>query len=100
MVQVQSSWFPLYDRNPQTFVESIFWARPDEYRRAVDGIHHAPGRARRIGPPREGAGSVCTVEEEGRHSAAPVGEDGIVIVDDQFAPLADKIRAALAGLGI
>ncbi len=28
MVQVQSSWFPLYDRNPQTFVPSIFWAKP------------------------------------------------------------------------
>ncbi len=27
MVQVQSSWFPLYDRNPQTFVASIFWAK-------------------------------------------------------------------------
>ena len=28
MVQIQSSWFPLYDRNPQTFVPSIFWAKP------------------------------------------------------------------------
>ncbi len=27
MVQVQSSWFPLYDRNPQTFVPNIFWAK-------------------------------------------------------------------------
>jgi uncharacterized protein len=45
MVQVQSSWFPLYDRNPQTFVPSIFWAKPDDYRKAVQRIHHAPGRA-------------------------------------------------------
>jgi uncharacterized protein len=45
MVQVQSSWFPLYDRNPQTFVPSIFWARPADYRSAVQRIHHAPGRA-------------------------------------------------------
>ena len=29
MVQIQSSWFPLYDRNPQTYVESIFWAQPN-----------------------------------------------------------------------
>ena len=29
MVQVQSSWFPLYDRNPQTFVPNIFWAKPE-----------------------------------------------------------------------
>ena len=34
MVQVQSSWFPLYDRNPQTFVDNIFFARPKDYRRA------------------------------------------------------------------
>ena len=32
MVQVQSSWFPLYDRNPQTWVDNIFWAAPDAYR--------------------------------------------------------------------
>jgi len=31
MVQVQSSWFPLYDRNPQTFVENIFNAAPGDY---------------------------------------------------------------------
>jgi putative CocE/NonD family hydrolase len=45
MVQVQSSWFPLYDRNPQTFVPSIFWAKPDDYRRAVQRVYHAPDRA-------------------------------------------------------
>jgi putative CocE/NonD family hydrolase len=45
MVQVQSSWFPLYDRNPQTFVPSIFWARPADYRRAVQRVYHAAGQA-------------------------------------------------------
>jgi len=45
MVQVQSSWFPLYDRNPQTFVPNIFWAKPEDYRKAVQRIFHAPGRA-------------------------------------------------------
>ncbi len=45
MVQVQSSWFPLYDRNPQTFVPSIFWAKPADYRKATQRIHHAPGQA-------------------------------------------------------
>ncbi len=45
MVQVQSSWFPLYDRNPQTFVESIFWARPGDYRKATQRVHHAPAQA-------------------------------------------------------
>jgi len=45
MVQVQSSWFPLYDRNPQTFVASIFWAKPEDYRRATQRVYHAPGQA-------------------------------------------------------
>jgi putative CocE/NonD family hydrolase len=45
MVQIQSSWFPLYDRNPQTFVPSIFWAKPGDYKKAVQRIYHAPGRA-------------------------------------------------------
>ncbi|MFL6208609.1 MAG: CocE/NonD family hydrolase [Pyrinomonadaceae bacterium] len=45
MVQVQSSWFPLYDRNPQTFVPNIFWAKPNDYRRATERIYHAPGQA-------------------------------------------------------
>jgi putative CocE/NonD family hydrolase len=45
MVQIQSSWFPLYDRNPQTFVPNIFWAKPGDYRKAVQRIYHAPARA-------------------------------------------------------
>jgi putative CocE/NonD family hydrolase len=45
MLQVQSSWFPLYDRNPQTFVPNIFWAKPGDYRRAVQRVYHAPGQA-------------------------------------------------------
>jgi len=43
MVQVQSSWFPLYDRNPQTFVPNIFWAKPGDYRKATQRIYHTPG---------------------------------------------------------
>jgi uncharacterized protein len=45
MVQVQSSWFPLYDRNPQTFVPSIFTAKPSDYQKAVQRVYHAPGHA-------------------------------------------------------
>ena len=40
-VQVQSSLFPLYDRNPQTFVENIFNAKPEDYRRATQSIYRA-----------------------------------------------------------
>ncbi len=43
MVQVQSSWFPLYDRNPQTFVPNIFWAKPEDYKKAEQRVWHAPG---------------------------------------------------------
>ncbi|MGE0360078.1 MAG: CocE/NonD family hydrolase [Vicinamibacterales bacterium] len=45
MVQVQSSWFPLYDRNPQTFVPNIFFARPADYVKATQRVYHAPGAA-------------------------------------------------------
>jgi putative CocE/NonD family hydrolase len=45
MVQVQSSWFPLYDRNPQTFVQNIFWAKPGDYRKVTERIYHTPGEA-------------------------------------------------------
>ncbi len=41
MVQVQSSWFPLYDRNPQTFVPNIFLAKPEDYRKATERIYGA-----------------------------------------------------------
>jgi putative CocE/NonD family hydrolase len=43
MVQIQSSWFPLYDRNPQTFVKSVFWAKPEDYKKATQRIYHAVG---------------------------------------------------------
>ncbi len=45
MVQVQSSWFPLYERNPQTFVPNIFFAKPGDYRKATQRVWHAPGKA-------------------------------------------------------
>jgi hypothetical protein len=39
MIQVQSTWFPLYDRNPQTFVPNIFDAKPDDYRKATQRVY-------------------------------------------------------------
>ena len=35
MVEVQSSWFPLYDRNPQKFVPNIMTAKPEDYQKAT-----------------------------------------------------------------
>jgi uncharacterized protein len=40
MVQIQSSWFPLYDRNPQTYVPNIFHAQPADYRKATHSVHY------------------------------------------------------------
>ena len=48
MIQIQSSWFPLYDRNPQTFVDNIFFAKPADYRKATQRIYHQPGAASAI----------------------------------------------------
>jgi putative CocE/NonD family hydrolase len=45
MVQIQSSWFPLYDRNPQTFVENIFFAKPADYVKATQRVYHAADKA-------------------------------------------------------
>jgi putative CocE/NonD family hydrolase len=51
MVQVQSSWFPLYDRNPQTFVPNIFLAKPEDYRSATQRIYHSAAAASYIALP-------------------------------------------------
>ena len=44
------------------------------------------------------AGNVYMLEGAGGNIGVSVGDDGLLIVDDQFAPLADKIRAALKGI--
>jgi len=46
------------------------------------------------------AGNIYMLQGAGGNIAASIGDDGIVIVDDQFAPLADKIQASLKSLGI
>src|SRR5215471_16585957 len=46
------------------------------------------------------SGNIYMLEGAGGNIAASVGEDGIVIVDDQYAPLAEKIQAALKDLGV
>ena len=45
MVQIQSSWFPLYDRNPQTYVQNIFLAKPEDYKPATQTIMHGGSQA-------------------------------------------------------
>ena len=51
MVQVQSTLFPLYDRNPQTYVPNIFDAKAADYRKATQRVYHAPGQASLISLP-------------------------------------------------
>jgi putative CocE/NonD family hydrolase len=45
MVQIQSTWFPLYDRNPQTYVENIFFAKPTDYTKATQTVYRSGDRA-------------------------------------------------------
>jgi putative CocE/NonD family hydrolase len=45
MVQIQSTLFPLYDRNPQTYVPNIFFAHPQDYKKATVSIEHGPSGA-------------------------------------------------------
>ncbi len=45
MVQIQSSWFPLYDRNPQTYVPNIFFAKPSDYMKATQTVFHSSSQA-------------------------------------------------------
>jgi uncharacterized protein len=48
MVQIQSSWFPLNDRNPQTFVKNIFEAKPEDFRKATMRVYHSAMQASRV----------------------------------------------------
>ncbi len=45
MVQIQSSWFPLYDRNPQKFVPNIFYAGPTDYIKATESVYRSGDQA-------------------------------------------------------
>ena len=45
MVQIQSSLFPLYDRNPQTFVPNIFNAKPGDYQKAMQSVYRGGATA-------------------------------------------------------
>ena len=47
MVQIQSTWFPLVNLNPQTFVD-INTAKWSDFRRAIERVYHAPGRASKL----------------------------------------------------
>ncbi|WP_174291022.1 CocE/NonD family hydrolase [Sphingomonas bacterium] len=60
MVQVQSSWFPLYDRNPQSYVANIFDAKPGDYRKATVTLFHSAREASFVELPVVAATSTAT----------------------------------------
>jgi uncharacterized protein len=55
MVQIQSTWFPLYDRNPQKYVPNIMYARPEDFTKAIQRIWHTPESTSSIDFPVVGA---------------------------------------------
>jgi uncharacterized protein len=48
MVEIQSTWFPLYDRNPQTFVPNIMNAKPADFKSATITVYSGPGHESRL----------------------------------------------------
>jgi hypothetical protein len=65
MVQVQSTWFPVHDRNPQTFVPNIFEAKAGDYQAQEHRIHRSKMRLRNV-TPRNASGSNREVCNMGR----------------------------------
>lgn len=47
IVQIQSSWFPLTDLNPQTFTDIVL-AKPSDFVAAIERVYHYPGNASRV----------------------------------------------------
>ena len=56
LVEVQSTWFPLYDRNPQTFVPNIMTAKPADFKPATITIYSGPGHDSTLQVPLMGGG--------------------------------------------
>jgi len=48
MIQVQSTWFPLVDLNPQTFVPNIYLAKPEDFKRATERVYYGGEKASRV----------------------------------------------------
>ena len=47
MIQVQSSWFPLVDRNPQKFTD-IYHAKPEDFQKATIRVYHDGSHASKV----------------------------------------------------
>jgi uncharacterized protein len=51
MVQVQCTWFPLIDRNPQKYVENIFTSKDSDYQSVTQCVYHSPRLSSHIAMP-------------------------------------------------
>jgi uncharacterized protein len=58
MVQIQSTWFPVIDRNPQRFVSNIFLAKESDFQKAIQRVYRSGRYATHIVVPVVGAGPV------------------------------------------
>ena len=72
MVQVQSTWFPLYDRNPQKFIPNIFEAKDSDYQKATQHIY----RSKRYPVERRNYDSASERRERGKLISAGIFEIG------------------------
>ena len=88
MVQIQSSWFPLYDRNPQTFVPNIFWAKPGDYRKATQRIYHSPEQSSFIDLP-------VAARVTAQASAGQKNKDPLVELNSRFRTAYAEARKEL-----
>jgi predicted acyl esterase len=77
MVQVQSSWFPLYDRNPQTYVDNIFFARPGDYVKASQRVFHSGDASSYIDLPVVVALGEKPMPQTGQFSRGDGGHNGL-----------------------
>jgi uncharacterized protein len=66
MVQVQSTWFPLIDRNPQTYVPNIFEAKDSDFKAATVSIFHTPKYGTYVLLPIESGGTAAAAKGAGR----------------------------------
>ena len=81
MVQIQSSLFPLYDRNPQTYVENIMYAKPGDYKKATQSVWFGGATATAVTLPvaassalsNEPSGPLVLITVRGKIEPDPIG---------------------------
>jgi hypothetical protein len=78
MVQIQSTLFPLYDRNPQTFVDNPLFPKPEDFRKATIALWRSADAASAVWLPVVPYVVVTPSAEEGPVVRAAVGENSLI----------------------